>query len=135
MTARPPVDGPFDINPPRAMIDQVVTLIQRASAETAAEVRQARASAAQPRRLTRGTSTDGHSVVLLDGEQVAQVEIDTTASWIPTANQLEIAAELRAAFPVGAGGENDWPKLTSDLSDSSHRTNRGVNPPWEMSEA
>ncbi|OLF05169.1 hypothetical protein BLA60_37255 [Actinophytocola xinjiangensis] len=57
------------------------------------------------------------------------------SSVLPAFKDLSQQLGKNAAFPVGAGGENDWPKLTSDLSDSSHRTNRGVNPPWEMSEA
>lgn len=98
LTPAPPVPERFEINPPRTMVDQVLTLIHRASEESAAEAKRADALAAAPPRLTKGRSGGGHVVVRLDGERVAKVEIETTTPWIATANQLEIAGELREAF-------------------------------------
>ncbi|GAB3469181.1 hypothetical protein [Actinophytocola sediminis] len=97
--ASPPVSAPFQINPPRVMLDQVLTLIHRASEESSAELRRAEALAAAPRRpITKGRSEGGHVVVGMDGQRVVRVEIETDTSWIATANEREIAAELRDAF-------------------------------------
>ncbi|MPZ79320.1 MAG: hypothetical protein GEV28_02570 [Actinophytocola sp.] len=95
---RPAPTEPFDINPSRAMIDQLLTLLHRVGNETAAEAKAAAAAARVKRRPTKGRSQGGHVIVAMDGTQAVEVRIETDTRWIGTANHLEIASELEDAF-------------------------------------
>lgn len=107
--------APFDINPSGAMIDQLLYLLHRAGSEAEAEAKTAAAAAQARRRPVRGRSDGGHITVALDGKQVAEVQVETDTRWIGTANNLEIAGELRAAFAAAyANAAEAAPRRRSD---------------------
>lgn len=93
-----PVHGPVDINPSRELVDELLYLLHRVGSETAAE---AKAATYKPKPV-KGTSEGGHVVVAMDGRKVVEVRIETDTRWIGTANNLEIASELRDAFRAAA---------------------------------
>jgi DNA-binding protein YbaB len=89
---------PFEINPSGEMIDQLLYLLHRVGTESAAETKAADAAAHLRRKPVKGRSDGGHITVAMDGTQVVEVAIETDTRWIGTANNLEIAGELRDAF-------------------------------------
>ena len=90
--------APFDINPSGEMIDQLLYLLHRVGTESAAETKAADAAAQLRRKPVKGRSDGGHITVAMDGTQVVEVQVETDTRWIGTANNLEIAGELRDAF-------------------------------------
>jgi hypothetical protein len=61
---------------------------------------------------------------------LAVLEAFVTGSLLPAIKDLNQRVNNSEGFPGG-----HWPQLTTDISDSSHRQNRGQNAPWEMSKA
>jgi DNA-binding protein YbaB len=96
--AEPAARQPFEINPSGEMIDRVLSLLHRAGTEAEAEAKTAEAHARMRRRPVKGRSAGGHITVAMDGKQVVEVQVETDTRWIGSANNLEIAGELRDAF-------------------------------------
>jgi DNA-binding protein YbaB len=107
--------APFEINPSGELVDRLLSLLHRAGSEAEAEAKTAEAQAMLRRRPVKGRSAGGHITVALDGKQVVDVQIETDTRWIGTANNLEIAGELRDAFAVAyAGVAEAAPRRRSD---------------------
>jgi hypothetical protein len=58
------------------------------------------------------------------------LEVFVSTTLLPAIKDLNQRVQSSDGFP---GGE--WPKLTTDISNSSHKENKGKNAPWEMSNA
>lgn len=107
--------APFEINPSGEMIDQLLYLLHRAGSEAQAEAKTAAAAAQARPRPVKGRSAGGHVTVALDGKRVAEVQVETDTRWIGTANNLEIASELRDAFTAAyANAAEAAPRRRSD---------------------
>jgi len=61
---------------------------------------------------------------------LAVLEAFVASTLLPAIKDLNQRVQSSDGFPQG-----HWPQLTSDISNSSHRENHGVNAPWEMSNA
>jgi DNA-binding protein YbaB len=107
--------APFEINPSGELIDRLLSLLHRAGAEAEAEAKTAEAHARMRRRPVKGRSAGGHITVAVDGKKVVDVQVETDTRWIGTANNLEIASELRDAFAVAyANAAEAAPRRRSD---------------------
>jgi DNA-binding protein YbaB len=89
----PPQPSSIDINPSGAMIDHMLYLLHRVGKEAESEAKAAAAMVPEP---VAGESAGGHITVVLQGKQVADVEVEFR--WVGTANHREIQSELRTAF-------------------------------------
>lgn len=61
---------------------------------------------------------------------LAVLEAFVAGTLLPGVKDLNQRVNSSDGFPGG-----HWPQLTTDISDSSHRQNKGQNAPWEMSKA
>jgi hypothetical protein len=61
---------------------------------------------------------------------LAVLEAFVAGSLLPSIKDLNQRINNSDGFPQG-----NWPQLTTDISNSSHKTNKGVSAPWELSKA
>ncbi|GAB3469188.1 hypothetical protein [Actinophytocola sediminis] len=116
-----------------AIAAAIVSFISEIIAEAGATV--ASEGAATPATVPAA----GISVAKVAGLVAAAIgvlEAFVASTVLPAFKDLDQVIQTNGAYPKNlSSGENEWPRMTSDVSDSSHRGNHGKNAPWEMSKA
>lgn len=115
-----------------ALAAATVAFVSEIIAEAGATV--ASEGAATPATVPAAAASTGKWAALI-AAALGVLEAFVASTVLPAFKDLNQLIQSNGAFPVGESGQNEWPKLTSDISDSSHRPNHGKNAPWEMSKA
>jgi hypothetical protein len=108
-----------------AVVSAVVSFVIELTAEAGAA---ATGAGAPPAAAAAGVSAA--KVWGLVSAALAVLEAFVASNLLPAIRDLNQRVVNNDGFPQG-----QWPHLTTDISNSSHRDNHGVNAPWEMSNA
>ncbi len=108
-----------------AIVAAVVSFVIELTGETAAA---ATVAGAPPAAAAAGISAA--KVWGIVAAALAVLEAFVANSMLPAIKDLNQRVNNSEGFPQGK-----WPQLTTDISDSSHKENKGQSAPWEMSKA
>lgn len=108
-----------------AIVAAIVSFVIELTAEAGAA---ATGAGAPPAAAAAGVSAA--KVWGIVSAALAVLEAFVAGTLLPAVKDLNQRVNNSEGFPGG-----HWPKLTTDISDSSHRDNKGQNAPWEMSKA
>lgn len=108
-----------------AVVTAVVSFVIELTAEGAAA---ATGAGAPPAAAAAGVSAA--KVWGLVSAALAVLEAFVASTLLPAIKDLNQRVQSSEGFPEG-----NWPQLTTDISNSSHRENHGKNAPWEMANA
>lgn len=108
-----------------AVVSAIVSFVIELTAEAGAA---ATGAGAPPAAAAAGVSAA--KVWGLVSAALAVLEAFVASTLLPAIKDLNQRVQSNDGFPQG-----HWPQLTTDIGNSSHRDNRGVNAPWEMSNA
>ncbi len=108
-----------------AIVSAVVSFVIELTAEAGAA---ATGVGAPPAAAAAGVSAA--KVWGIVAAALAVLEAFVAGSLLPSIKDLNQRVNNSEGFPGGK-----WPTLTTDISNSSHKENKGQNAPWEMSKA
>jgi hypothetical protein len=108
-----------------AIVSAVVSFVIELTAEAGAA---ATGVGAPPAAAAAGVSAA--KVWGIVAAALAVLEAFVAGTLLPAVKDLNQRVNNSEGFPGGK-----WPALTTDISNSSHKENKGQNAPWEMSKA
>lgn len=108
-----------------AIVSAIVSFVIELTAEAGAA---ATGAGAPPAAAAAGVSAA--KVWGIIAAALGVLEAFVAGSLLPAIKDLNQRVNNNEGFPGG-----HWPTLTSDISDSSHKENKGQNAPWEMTKA
>jgi hypothetical protein len=108
-----------------AIVSAIVSFVLELGGEATAA---ATGAGAPPAAAAAGVSAAKVWGLIAAALGVLEVFVSTTL--LPAVKDLNQRVESSDGFPGGK-----WPQLTTDISNSSHKENKGKNAPWEMTNA
>ncbi|MPZ79318.1 MAG: hypothetical protein GEV28_02560 [Actinophytocola sp.] len=116
-----------------AVVSALVTFVIELTAEATAAAATGGAGAPPAAAAAGGSAV---KVAALVTAALGALEAFVGSTLLPSIKDLNQRVQNNEGFPRKHGSdEAGWPQLTKDISNSSHRQNKGAHAPWEMTDA